>query len=72
MPPVLTFHGTADGAVGIDQSRRFVARAHEVGAPVELREIDGADHGFVTIEIEPILDQAIEFLGEHLRSDADN
>ncbi|GAA1964375.1 hypothetical protein GCM10009776_29000 [Microbacterium deminutum] len=45
----------------------FVARAHEIGAPAELVEIDGADHGFVTVDIDPILDRSIAFLGTELR-----
>ncbi|WP_456599224.1 alpha/beta hydrolase fold domain-containing protein [Blastococcus sp. SYSU DS0616] len=65
-PPVLAFHGTQDGAVGPVQSRRLVAALQQVGASAELVEVDGADHGFVTIDVEPILDRSVGFLRKHL------
>lgn len=61
-PPILVVHGTDDGAIGIDQSRSFVTRARALGALVELVEIEGADHGFVTVDIDPILERSIAFL----------
>ncbi len=65
-PPVLAFHGTQDGAVGIGQSRRLVAALRAVGAQAELVEVEGADHGFVGIDVDPILDRSVAFLKEHL------
>jgi len=65
----LAFHGNADGLISIEQSRRFIARAKECGMAVELVEVDEADHGFATIEVEGILDRSIQFLAEHLRRD---
>ena len=66
-PPVLAFHGTADGLIPIEQSRRFIDRAREVGADAELVDVEGADHGFATIDMDGILDRSIAFLGKHLR-----
>jgi len=67
-PPILAFHGTADGLIPIEQSRTFVARACEAGADAELVEVEGADHGFADIEMDGILDRSIAFLAEHLQA----
>jgi acetyl esterase/lipase len=69
-PPVLAFHGTADGLIPIEQSRRFIQRAREAGMDAELIEVEGADHGFATIDMEDILDRSVAFLGAHLREAA--
>jgi dipeptidyl aminopeptidase/acylaminoacyl peptidase len=37
-------HGTADAAVGVEQSRAFAAVARDAGDPVELVELDGEGH----------------------------
>ena len=66
-PPILAFHGTADGLISIEQSRRFIGRAKEVGMSVQLVEVEGADHGFATIDVEPILDRSIDFIAGHVR-----
>ena len=42
--PTTIVQGMADGPDLIDLNRRFTARATEVGDPVELLELDGADH----------------------------
>ena len=68
-PPVLAFHGNADRLISIEQSRRFIARAKDAGMAVELVEVDEADHGFATIDVEGILDRSIGFLADHLRRD---
>ncbi|MCM0618540.1 alpha/beta hydrolase [Paenarthrobacter sp. TYUT067] len=65
-PPVLAVHGTADTAVGPAQSRRLVAALREVGAVADLIEVPGADHGFIGIDMDPILETCIEFLSKHL------
>jgi dipeptidyl aminopeptidase/acylaminoacyl peptidase len=65
-PPVLAFHGTADDAVGPKQSRRLVAALRDAGADAELIEVPGAGHGFIGIDIDPVLDRSVAFLKEHL------
>jgi acetyl esterase/lipase len=45
LPPVFICHGDADTLVPLDQSQRFLERAREVGATVELRVHPGFGHG---------------------------
>ncbi|MDN5750995.1 MAG: alpha/beta hydrolase, partial [Pseudonocardia sp.] len=45
-PPFLVVHGSADTIVSVGQSRRFVRRMREVGAPVHFAELPRAQHGF--------------------------
>ena len=43
-PPILAFHGTADGRVPIAESRETVAALVAAGYRAELRQFDGMDH----------------------------
>jgi acetyl esterase/lipase len=45
-PPFLVIHGSADTIVSVNQSRRFVRRLWEVGAPVCFAELPHAQHSF--------------------------
>lgn len=45
LPPTILFHGDADTLVPLDQSERYLAKAREVGAPVELVVHSGFGHG---------------------------
>lgn len=45
-PPFLVVHGSADTIVSVNQSRRFVRRLREVGAPVAFAELPHAQHSF--------------------------
>ncbi len=45
-PPFLVIHGSADTIVAVGQSRRFVQRMREVGAPVHFAELPHAQHSF--------------------------
>lgn len=49
--PQLIIHGTADLADNIDMNRRYVEAARAMGDPVEMIELDGANH-FDVIEPE--------------------
>lgn len=44
--PLLLLHGTADLLVPVEQARAFAERRRAAGLPVELVEIDGAEHAF--------------------------
>jgi dipeptidyl aminopeptidase/acylaminoacyl peptidase len=46
MPPVLIYHGDADTLVPPDQSKRFQAKAMEMGRTVELVIHPGGRHGW--------------------------
>jgi acetyl esterase/lipase len=62
-PPFLLQHGDADTWVPCDQSRRLADRLRDVGVPVELEIVPGADHFFAgAADIEGIYDRAIGFL----------
>jgi acetyl esterase/lipase len=62
-PPFLLQHGDADIWVPCDQSRGLADRLREVGVPVELEVVPGADHFFAGApDIEAIYDRAIGFL----------
>ena len=45
-PPFLVIHGGSDSVVLPEESRQFAAALETAGAPVEYREIFGAQHGF--------------------------
>ena len=49
LPPTLIYHGDADTLVPLDQSQRFVARARELGRPVELVVHPGGQHGWLSM-----------------------
>lgn len=53
LPPTILFHGDADTLVPLDQSERFLARAREVSAPVELVIHPGFGHGPVPTKAWP-------------------
>jgi acetyl esterase/lipase len=44
--PLLLLHGTADLLVPVQQARTFAERRRAAGLPVELVEIEGAEHAF--------------------------
>jgi acetyl esterase/lipase len=49
LPPTILYHGDADTLVPLDQSQRFLARAQEVGAKVDLVIHPGFGHGPVPV-----------------------
>ncbi|MFN8855941.1 MAG: alpha/beta fold hydrolase [Planctomycetaceae bacterium] len=44
MPPILVVHGEQDRIVSVRQSRRFVKRLEQLGAPIDYVELPGVGH----------------------------
>lgn len=65
-PPFLVMHGEQDGLVPIAQSEYFVDAMSAVGAAVEFRRIAGADHVWQGVDPLPLMDDAIDWIGEKL------
>lgn len=66
IPPVLLMHGDADGVVPAQHSELLHAALLEAGVDSTLEITPGADHCFIGAPIQPHLDRAVAFLGEHL------
>jgi para-nitrobenzyl esterase len=72
--PLFVVHGTADNVVPAFLDDRLVARAREVGVPVEYHRIEGAGHGaratgFFTREVLPgqtAFERMLDFAEKHL------
>ena len=65
-PPFLLQHGADDTWVPCDQSVRLAARLRDVGVPVELEIVPGADHFFEgSPDVEAIFARAVDFLLAH-------
>jgi dipeptidyl aminopeptidase/acylaminoacyl peptidase len=61
-PPFLICHGTCDGAVPVNDSRRLRAALEELDVPVTYFEAPGAGHGFDHEEFYRLL---TEFITTH-------
>jgi acetyl esterase/lipase len=66
-PPTLLLHGTKDTIVLISESREIHAALEKRGIKVELKEIEGEDHGFdvvpeVANQYGKVFDQVEEFI----------
>src|SRR5690606_9030072 len=48
-PALFIVHGEADGLVPFVAAEQLVSRANEVGVPLELHAVPGADHGFANV-----------------------
>ena len=55
LPPVLLVHCRDDRSIDADQSVRFADALKQVGAPVTLLLLDGANHGSDMARTEPVL-----------------
>lgn len=64
-PPTLIFHGDADTLVPLDQSRRYQARAAELGRTVELVVHPGGSHGWPTMFLD--IRAFADWFDRHLR-----
>jgi acetyl esterase/lipase len=61
-PPALVVHGTVDATVAFSYALAIVARAQEVGVPVEFHPLEGAGHGVWTDYKEQIIAWMSDFL----------
>jgi acetyl esterase/lipase len=66
-PPVITFQGTADILVPIEEARQFDEAAKKAGVAHELVILEGANHGWGGALREKTNRQTLEFLNKHLR-----
>ncbi|WP_367042599.1 alpha/beta hydrolase [Streptomyces sp. Je 1-332] len=63
-PPFLLIHGERDTMVPATHSETLAARLREAGAPVELRVVPGADHGWYgapDAEVEDVFAHSLRF-----------
>lgn len=67
LPPVLIYHGDADTLVPLDQSERFQAEAHKVGATVNLVVHRGGRHGWLGMLWD--IRQFARWFGRHLQGE---
>jgi acetyl esterase/lipase len=65
LPPTLIYHGDADTLVPLDQSRRFEARAEEIGEDVELVVHPRGEHGWPTMVLD--IEKFGDWFDRHLR-----
>lgn len=61
-PPFLVVHGENDGLVPFGQSEQLRDALVDAGASVAFHAVQGADHVWIGAELEPLVDEAIEFL----------
>lgn len=69
-PPILTFHGTADDIVPVQQAKLLDEKCREVGAPHELRLFEGQTHSFDGAHWKKVIDEAFPFFDSHLKKKA--
>lgn len=63
-PPFLLIHGKEDSMVPCSHSQDLATRLEEMGAPVQLRTVPGADHGWyglTSAQVEEIFDHSLQF-----------
>ena len=69
-PPILTFHGTADDIVPVQQAKLLDEKCREVGAPHELRIFEGQKHGFDGEHTKTMTEETFRFFDNHLKKKA--
>jgi acetyl esterase/lipase len=67
-PPILTFHGTADQLVPIEQAKILHAALEKAGVTQQLVVMEGAGHGFNPVSLTSALQQGLEFFDVHLKN----
>lgn len=70
LPPVLIVHGSKDRLVPFGQSVLLHDALVVAGGPVELYQLQGADHGGPPFWQDDVLDLVDDFLRRHLHRDA--
>jgi len=68
-PPILIFHGDADGVIHISQSQLFAAALKTAGAPGEFVTLPGVGHSHVAVWMKERA-RIMEFFKTHLSKDA--
>ncbi|MET8032517.1 alpha/beta hydrolase [Streptomyces sp. NPDC005345] len=66
-PPFFLAHGESDSMVGAEHATRLAARLAEVGTPVELRLVPGADHvwyGLPESQVEEVFSASLRWARE--------
>jgi acetyl esterase/lipase len=66
-PPFLIFHGTKDGIVPIEQSRRLAEKLKDVQVPVKLVEVPDEGHGWDGLVNGQTTRETLKFLNETLK-----
>lgn len=66
-PPLLSFQGTADRLVFVDQAQRITDVYREKGLEAELHLVEGAGHGDRKLFEGTYRQAALDFLAKHLR-----
>jgi len=64
--PLLLLHGSLDRTVPAGQSAEIYELLTAAGAPVEFDLIDGADHVFMAVDFEPVIEKSIAYLKKHV------
>ncbi|MFF3497117.1 alpha/beta hydrolase fold domain-containing protein [Streptomyces sp. NPDC002795] len=67
-PPFLVVHGEADSMVACSHGRDLADALRAAGAPVELRTVPGADHGWhgpADDEVQQIFTTSLDFVRQH-------
>jgi acetyl esterase/lipase len=62
-PPMRLVHGERDRLVPCAQSRELYDALVAAGCAAELRLVPGADHCFRRVDLTPLVDDALEFIG---------
>ena len=65
-PPILTFHGTTDELVPVQQAKLLAKRCSTVGVPHTLVIFDGQGHGFDEEHNQKMAEQSFKFFSKHL------
>jgi acetyl esterase/lipase len=65
--PILTIHGTKDGAVPVEQAREMDAALHKAGVSCALLVLDGEGHGFEGLASERAKAATFDFFEQHLK-----
>jgi acetyl esterase/lipase len=66
--PIITFHGTADPLVPIEQAKLLHAALEKAGVTQKLVPMEGAGHGFDPLTLASALQQGLQFFDVHLKN----